>query len=282
MEKTWTWSVPVTYMGGKAHDEIRQICKNAGLAGIEGISGLFDGHCEAELEAIGDDYRRAGLKIDTFHLFFADQEDISSFWETQRVAGVELQLRSMEMAARLGASKGILHPTSFPFEVALEGIDNFMRQLGKSLDVLLPAAAKLNFTIALENNLPKGGGRFGSAPEHFERFVKEFDHPNLGFCLDVGHANIAVGPAAVDEYFDVMGRRLVAFHLQDNAGDRDSHLAPGRGLCDWRKIFRRIAELKFSGTACIEAPPFARQYTPGDWEQLVKDTDAIAERALAD
>ena len=57
---------------------------------------------------------------------------------------------------------------------------------------MLETAATCGVTVALENMLPgEDGGRLGSRPEHFERFARAFDHPNLGFCLDTGHALVA-------------------------------------------------------------------------------------------
>ena len=107
----------------------------------------------------------------------------------------------------------------------VEGLETYFRQIGKSLDTLLREAEGLDFTIALENMLPSEGGRFTSRPEHFERIIRDFVHPNLGFCLDTGHALVA-GRGNAHRFFEVMGPRIVAFHLADNAGDRDSHLAP--------------------------------------------------------
>jgi sugar phosphate isomerase/epimerase len=77
---------------------------------------------------------------------------------------------------------------------------------------------------------------------------------------------------------------MVAYHLADNAGDRDSHLAPGHGLVDWNTVFRRAAEIGFSGCMCIETPPFAAgakgTYTVEAWKQMVDDTDTLVAQAL--
>ena len=163
------------------------------------------------------------------------------------------------------------------------GLDTYLRQLGRSLETLLPAAGGLGFTVALENMLPGGGGRFASRPEHFERFIREFAHPNLGFCLDTGHALVAVGPERTPELLDIMAPHLVAFHLADNAGDRDSHLAPGHGRVEWSPIFQKAAEMGYSNTMCIETPPFAQgpDYSPDAWKQMVDETDTLVEKALS-
>ena len=282
MKKTWTLSATGYSFTDKSHGEIHEICKAAGLDGIEGVPPLFEGKADSELEAIGKAYRDAGLFIETFHLPFSREDDIASFYETDRQQAVDKALLWMERAALVGATVGIQHPTTSQCSVDTEGLDIYLRQLGRSLETLLPTAEKLGFTIAIENMLPSGGGRLASRPEHFESFIQEFGHPNLGFCLDTGHALVAGGPEGADGFFEVMAPHISAFHLADNAGDRDSHLAPGRGLVDWTKLFRQASELKYSNTMCIDTPPFAHgpDYSLGAWKQLVADTDALAENAL--
>ena len=186
------------------------------------------------------------------------------------------------MERRSGHRSAIQHPTTSTFSVDDEGLDRFLRQLGKSLKTLLDVAEKNRFTIAIENMGAKG--KLGSQPEHFERFKQEFDHPNLGFCLDTGHAMMALGPERAGEFFGVMAPKIVAFHLADNAGDRDSHLAPRHGLVDWTGFFRRVSEIQFSRAMCIEAPPFAPglDYRPEAWREMVADVDALVRAALSE
>ena len=128
------------------------------------------------------------------------------------------------------------------------------------------------------------GPRIGSQPEHLSVIAEKFAHPNLGFCLDTGHALVAGGPDGAHAFFQAMDPHLVAFHLADNAGDRDSHLAPGRGLVNWNTLFKAMAELNFSHPACIETPPFAhapnQTYPLPAWKQLTAETDDLVEKAL--
>ena len=283
MQRAWSWSTACHPFIGKPHEQIQELCRSAGLAGIEGWTEFFPNETEAEIEAIGAAYRRAGVPVDSFHLPFGSGDDIASFYETLRRQAVDKARYWIERAAAAGARVGIQHPSTNRLNVDVEGVDNYLGQLGKSLETLLPIAERLGFTIALENMLPGDeGGRLGSRPGHFARFSQEFAHPSLGFCLDTGHALVA-GGAEADAFFDAMAPRLVAFHLADNGGDRDSHLAPGRGLVDWDCVFRRAATIGYADRMCIETPPFAQgpDYTPEAWQQLVADTDALAERALA-
>ena len=287
MQKTWTWSTTGYALANKSHDEIIELCGAAGLAGIEGAVPLFEGLSDTELEAVGAKYRDAAIKIETFHLPFSAEHDLASFYETLRRRAVDIARTWMERSALLGATIGIQHPTTNRFDVDTEGLDTYVRQLGKSMEALLPVAEQLNYTIALEN-LPLGedGYRLSSRPEHFERFAETFRHPNLGFILDTGHALMSGGPEHADDFHKVMAPRMVAYHLADNAGDRDSHLAPGHGRVNWGMVFRRAAESGYSGCMCIETPPFAPgangSYSVKAWKQMVEDTEALAEKALSE
>lgn len=283
MQKNWIWSTTGHGFDSKTHDEVIALCRGSGLAGLEGAPGQFEGLRDDELEAVGARYREAGVRIETFHLPMPP--DIAGFYETDRRAAVETIRTWIERSARLGATIGIQHPSSSHRSVDVEDLEQCFRQLGRSLETLLPVAESLNFRIALENMLPgPAGGRLGSRPEHFERFIREFAHPNLGFVLDTGHALVAGGPARADEFHQVMAPHMIAYHLADNAGDRDSHLAPGHGLVDWNKVFQGAARIGYSGCMCIETPPFApgpnESYSIEAWRKMVEDTDRLVEAAL--
>ena len=278
----WSYTTTGYSFIGKSAEQIRDICRAAGLSGIEGAPPLLEGLSDAEIESYRRVFEDAGLKISTFHLPFGAADDISSFYNTQREAAVATIQLWMERAARVGAKVGIQHPTTTRYDVAKEGMERYLGHLGKSLEVLLPAAEALGFKIALENMLPAAGGRFCSVPTHFLEIIKRFDHPALGFCLDTGHALCAMGDDA-PEIQDVMEKRLAAYHLADNAGDRDSHLAPGHGRVDWPTLFRKAADSGYAGTMCIETPPFAAgpEYSLEAWKAMVDATDKLTQPNLS-
>ena len=285
MEQTWTWSTTGYTFVGVAHDQIIESCRAAGLSGIEGAAELFPDENDAELDLLARRYRDAGLGIDTYHLPFKPDDDIVCFYETTRRAAVDTMIAQMERAAALGARTVIQHPSTNRFSVDVEGFDAYLSRLDLSLKALLPRAASLGLTIAIENMLPGADGpRVGSKPEHLSLIAERFADPNLGFCLDTGHALVAGGPDGAQEFFRAMKPMLAAFHLADNAGDRDSHLAPGRGLVDWGAVFAGMAEIGYARSACIETPPFAHRkdglFSHDAWKTLVKDTQTLADNAL--
>jgi sugar phosphate isomerase/epimerase len=44
-------------------------------------------------------------------------------------------------------------------------------------------------------------------------------------------------------------------HLDDNRGDFDSHLVPGRGSIDFAALFRALSESGYDGFASVELGP---------------------------
>lgn len=293
MRKTWTWSTTGFSFVDRSDEETLDICTRAGLAGLEVAPPLFADRSEAEQQRIAARFRDAGVVLDSYHLPFTADDDIASFYETIRLQAVDRMLRHMERAALLGCRVVVQHPSTNRFDVELEGLDQFMRQIGRSLEVLLARAESLGLTLAVENMLPgqpviagTQGIRICSRPEHISRMASEFAHPCFGFCLDTGHALVAGGPAGQHAFFQAMTPRLLNVHLADNAGDRDSHLAPGHGNVDWRTFFRAAAEAELTYPMCIETAPFA--YGPNltqpaeAWVQMVADTEALAFKALQD
>ena len=86
--------------------------------------------------------------------------------------------------------------------------------------------------------------------------LKRFDHPQLGLCLDVGHANLMEPrerdisrmvdyiraawqpeqPSFTPGIPELMAPDLVTVHLHDNDGYNDLHRAPGNsGTVDWQR-----------------------------------------------
>jgi sugar phosphate isomerase/epimerase len=280
----WTYTVTGYCFAGQTLAEAARTCVGAGIPGIEGAPPLVEGLDLATIERLGTDFRSAGLSIPSFHLPFEARHDVASFYRTLRSKAVDDLKKWIARAAALGAEVAILHPSTSRCDAELEGVDGFLRALEESLRELLPFAAEHQLLIALENMLPGDGGRFGSRPDHFRRIRSELAHPALGFCLDTGHALVAGGPEGAHGFYEAMEGRLLAFHLSDSAGDRDMHIAPGRGLVDWRRLFQAASRNGFSRAMCIETAPFAHAvrdvYPLEAWREHIRGVQRLADEAL--
>jgi sugar phosphate isomerase/epimerase len=69
-----------------------------------------------------------------------------------------------------------------------------------------------------------------TTPSHL-LLILEIGHlPNVGVCLDLGHAHITVGVA---EAIVTLGSHIGSVHVHDNHGLKDEHLWPGDGTITW-------------------------------------------------
>jgi sugar phosphate isomerase/epimerase len=75
-------------------------------------------------------------------------------------------------------------------------------------------------------------------PAHLVEILNAGHLPDIGVCLDVGHAHLGDGVAAA---LEVLKPRIRSAHLHDNKGDKDAHLWPGDGTIAWDDT---LAELK--------------------------------------
>jgi sugar phosphate isomerase/epimerase len=95
-------------------------------------------------------------------------------------------------------------------------------------------ASELGFTIAVEN-MVNMAAILGRRPEEMLGIIETVDRENLGFILDVGHANTN---SNIDKFLgdkELMAR-LIHTHIHDNHGDRDEHLPVGSGTVPWERV----------------------------------------------
>lgn len=262
---------------GLSPQEIIGICRGAGTSGFECAPPQIESMSSQEIAAFGTTIQTAGLRMDTLHMPFGRNADIASFYETERRVAVQQMSVWLEKAAGVGARAVIQHPSTSSNGVGTEGLTRFVDQICRSLEVLLPKADGLGIRIAIENMLPGEDRGFGSDPDHLATVAERMAHPALGFCLDTGHATVTGGVDGLDEFFDAYGESLICFHLSDTGGDRDMHIAPGRGNVDWKTLFSRAAALRSDIAMCIETAPFAwgPPYPQDEWNRLASDTRAL-------
>ena len=82
----------------------------------------------------------------------------------------------------------------------------------------------------------------------------------FGFCLDVGHTHFA----GLDLYEAMveLGSRIDAFHVHDNDGWDDQHLAPFMGITDWDRFCKGLAAIGYDKTMSFETFAVWDQYPP--------------------
>ena len=159
----------------------------------------------------------------------------------------------MERAIRLtpvfGARYLIIHP-DMPFGWDSEPDPAFAYETNMALFcALLPIAEEEGVILCIEN-MPMKAHAISRTDRMYE-FVREVNHPNLGMCLDTGHANVFADDCG--EAVRLIAPVLRTLHVHDNLGDRDSHLPPHAGTVNWESFTDALREVGFDGVLSIEA-----------------------------
>lgn len=195
--------------------------------------------------------------------------ELSSPDEGARTAAVRAALRTLEWAARLGATAVVLHlgvvasldrrwekglrarwlagQSETPVfgalaetirEMRAAQVEPFLTAARRSLAELVPHAERLGLRLGLEN-----GEWIASIPtlDELEQILADFPAPPVGAWLDTGHATILerLGGTPLTTWAARTGPRLLGLHYHDVAGLRD-HLVPGMGTIDFAALASHV------------------------------------------
>ena len=123
---------------------------------------------------------------------------------------------------------------------------------------LIPAAKKYGVTVCLENMFTGNRGKlYAACCSDIDTACAYVDELNriagqkvFGFCFDTGHA-LLCGLDMRDALVK-LGDRISAFHVHDNNGINDQHLAPYMGILDWDRFVKGLSEIPFNATMSFE------------------------------
>ncbi len=184
------------------------------------LDGLGDGQLRKILDVLG-----YGPRLSIHGPFM----DLAPGAVDDRIHAVTLDrfTRTMEVAAVLVPEITVFH----------SGYDRFRYGrhtdiwLDRSVDTwrkVLDASESWGGRIAIENI-------FEEEPESLRLLVDAVDSSRLGLCFDTGHFNMFT-TRTLDEWWRVLGDRVIELHLHDNRGDRDEHAVPGEGGFDFSRL----------------------------------------------
>ena len=172
--------------------------------------------------------------------------NIGSLNERIREDSILELLTTAESAANLNIDLITIHPglTSMAVPYMEEKAAEKAKKSLRSIDRI---SSEYGVRIAVEN-MPAFPFMLGRTAEEL-KFLME--GTNLGFCLDIGHANTT---GQIDELIKEFGDRLINIHIHDNNGEHDEHLTLGEGSIDFKDV---IGKLKgYTGNYVIESKSF--------------------------
>ncbi len=205
-----------------------------------------------EIRQLADQFQ---MSCSSFH-FIGSVLDVEQP-DQQRIRHV--MQRSLQINSQLGTHVFVAHPGTFSdggfkqnkvvHRQALQqwGAEKTHQIIVENLRWFGQQAAHYGIRLAIENIY---GGRFYSQIDELIQLVEEVDLDNVGWCLDVGHANVD----GVDLVQTVhrMKEKLFELHLHDNNGQKDQHLPAGFGTVDWIAFIQALNDIQYPGPATFE------------------------------
>ncbi len=198
--------------------------------------GDFSGRAIAATRKILGDFHEH-----TIHAPFMDVWPGAADEDIRRIS-LEKMARVMDIAQALESKLVVMHFNYDPiyyrqqFASWLERTAHFFSLLLDRHDGPL---------IALENIAEP-------TPHIVLQLLKKAGQPRLVHCFDFGHHNVFARIPFAEWLFYLDPQRHVHFHLHDNCGANDDHLALGQGNIDWPAARTAIAGLACPFTITLE------------------------------
>jgi sugar phosphate isomerase/epimerase len=227
------------YIKKRLHPGLLDAMKRGGAQGVElfAARGHFNYTDKEHIKELSAWFKTEGVELHSMHSPIYMSNDFKSGGaplnivdadKPRRIDAMDEIKRAVEVAEYMPFRFLIQHigktdeyDDPRKFEWAMSGIEHlraFCRQLGVTL---------------LVENTPNDL----ATPEKLKELLKTLHYPDLGVCLDTGHAHMM---SSVHQAFAVLEPYIRSTHVHDNKGDRDAHLWPGEGTIDWNETMQAL------------------------------------------
>ena len=229
------------FLSHRLHPGLLDVFARAGAQGIELFAARqhFDYTSRVHIRELAEWFRSNPTEALSMHApLFPDQEmgrggapavNVIHPEKSRRIDAMDEVRRALEVAEQIPFRFLILHLGEREDEWGERALDHSIT----SLEHLRAFAGPLGVRILVENLQGEV-----AKPAHLIEVLNAGHLPDIGVCLDVGHAHLGDGVA---EALAELKPRIRSAHLHDNRGDKDTHLWPGDGTIAWENT---LAELK--------------------------------------
>jgi sugar phosphate isomerase/epimerase len=234
------------------HGHLAEIAAH-GFGAVEIIAtrSHLDYHDPAALDAVADWLTREGLRLRSLHAPVMERFDgtwinplsIASTDDAAREQAVGEIGAALELARRVPLSTVIVHP-GLQDTLLSASVRNSRDATLRSVEEIVALASPLGVRVALEV-IPNAMATADALTE----LLDELDMPEVGVCLDFGHAHLQ---GDVVDAIETLSGVLIATHVHDNHGRRDEHLAPFEGTIDWTAAVTALQKIGYDGTMMLE------------------------------
>jgi len=238
------------------------------VEGLELYGGMFWQSDDDFVDRVGDDLAGAGFEMPMMCV----SPDFTHPDPDVRAAEFDRQVEMMRVTARLGgrgASTRLLSGQRHPEVSIPQGVEWVVDAYNR----LIPIARELGITLAMENHYKDGHWRYPEFAQKSEVFLAIVDaiedRASFGVQYDPSNAIVAGDDSA--DFLDRVIDRVVTMQASDRSlapgGSLDDlrqsdgtigyspllqHGVIGRGLNDYPRIFRTLADAGYNGWISIE------------------------------
>jgi sugar phosphate isomerase/epimerase len=234
------------------HDHLAEVAAH-GFRAVEIIAtrSHVDYHDAAALDEVSGWLARERLSLHSLHAPVMERYEgrwvnplsIASPDEESRALAVRETEAALELARRVPLSVLVVHP-GLQDSLLSPVVQNSREAAVRSVEEIVALAAPLGVRVALEV-IPNAMATADALVE----LLDDLDMPELGVCLDFGHAHMQ---GDVVDAIESLSGVLAATHVHDNHGERDEHLAPFDGTIDWAGALTALQKIGYEGTLMLE------------------------------
>ena len=240
----------------------------------------FDYHNPTAVADLQQWLADAGLELHGVHAPVTDSYVGGRWGPPLTLASAEPEARA---AALVEAQQALFIARRIPIQVLVVHLglprtqspspgDNNRDGARRSVEELQRLASPLGVRVAVEV-IPNELSRAGSLVHFVE---EDLDAPEVGICLDFGHAHM---DGDLLDAIETVSGHVITTHVHDNHGRTDDHLVPFDGTIDWPAAMTAVQKIGYDQTLLFE---IASHRSPVDTLMRAQRAREKLERLLAD
>lgn len=242
----------------------------------ENLNGFFSndlGELYEFFEAHKEAAKNAGIRFNQMHMPYPVYVPTVSD-EVNKYLWENIPMKSMEICKFLECSNIVIHGLKLAKFLGTEEAE--WEKTAEFLESIAPFAAANNITICMENLYDGAQGHLAEGPgcdvrkavERIDDFNNRYGAEVLGFCFDIGHANLV--HLDFYDFITTLGPRLKVLHLHDNDGRYDLHQLPftftktreNTSATNWEGFIQALRDINFNGVLSFETAPVLDAFPP--------------------
>ena len=225
---------------------------------IEELEMYFTPHKEAALAT--------GIEIYQMHMPYPIYVPSQSVEVNNYLRNV-VAPKSLHVCKFLGCKYIVIHGFKLAYYLGSEELE--WQQTEEFIHFLAPMAKEMGITLCVENLYTSVANHLVEGPccdvykaiERIDRINQKYDAEIVGFCFDVGHANIV--SLDFEDFLTKLGHRLKVLHVHDNDGVTDLHQIPftftktreNKPSTDWDGLIKGLRSIQYDGAISFETAP---------------------------